>query len=197
MFRPRFVVRKTGRSISELLPWLFPHFHGELKRFVCFVAAENEELMVVGSGTITHSGVVTAAHLFHFPFTEATITFFVDDCHIVTIPINHITLDAEKDIAFCNVVVPSHIVPCSLPIAKMEVDAKKLLAFGCPQGVFGHSWRAKAISHNSDFIISRGVAIPGISGGGIYYKKNGKWFLLAVHSFAYLDSKTLYSRRLS
>lgn len=197
MFRPKFVVAKTQPGVSEVLPWLFPYFWGKLKRFVCFVAVENEKTMVMGSGTITHSGVVTAAHLFSFPFEEATITLFVNDCHVSTIPIRGVTLDVERDLAFCEAVVPNYIVPCSLPNDKMKVDVQKLVAFGCPQGVFGQSWKPRAISHTQEFVISRGVAIPGISGGGIYYEKNGKWYLLAVHSFAYLDSKTLYSRRLA
>lgn len=196
MFKPCFVVRKEQESISNLLPWIFPHFNYELKRFVCFVAAENDKIIVLGSGTITTSGVITAAHIFSFAFQKATITLFVDDHHIATLPINGVSLDVYKDIALCNVDFPSYSHPCPFPVPKISMENKRLIAFGCPQGVFGQSWETKALGNNADFIVSRGVAIPGISGGGIYCKEKNEWLLLAVHSFAYLDSKTLYSRRL-
>lgn len=198
MFRPKYVFFKKNRLFFEFIPWIFPYFDEEIKRFVCSVIVENSERMVCGAGTITPVGIITAAHLFSFPFSDASATIFIDDCRIATIPIKDVILNVESDLAFCQIITPKYLNPCNLPPPNVENVGEIIVAFGCPQAVFGKSWRPRIINKDEKYIITQGVVIPGISGGGIYAKdtSTGKYYLLAVNSFGYLDSKTLYSIRL-
>jgi len=198
-YYPVMEVAKDEMNVSELLPWILPIVPPLFRDFCVFVSVENEDTIYCGSGVVTPRGVYTASHLFWFPYQKVYVTFYIDKNNYATVPINgDIVLNREKDIALLRFFVnDGRILPIpSKPGRGFDFDKAKVFAYGAPSGVYGCVWRPKGSVMTPDYIITQGVLIPGISGGGILLNQGKEWYLWAIHSFGYLDSKTLYSSRL-
>jgi hypothetical protein len=194
--KPEVVLKQNIVNLNtNSLPFIAP-IPKPLRNFCAFVFVENDTEAHCGSGTITKDGVITVAHLFAFDWQRALVTFYVDDCHYITIPVVRISLlDPEDDLAILSVNLSpiKNNLPSVQKPTSLEWNKARVIAFGCPQAVFGYTWKPTAWTLGYRHIISRGVLIPGISGGGLFVEHQGKWYLWGVHSFGYPDSKTLYS----
>lgn len=198
-FHPFIKIPKGQIAHSELLPWLLPLVPPVFRDFCVFVIAESEKILVCGSGVATPRGVYTASHLFWFPFEKVFVTFYIDKHNYITIPIeDDIIINRESDVALLSFIADDgRILPLpSKPKKGFDIKSAKVFAYGSPVGVYGCVWEPEHFIMTPSYIITRGVIIPGISGGGILINQGEEWYLWAIHSFGYLDSKTLYSSRL-
>lgn len=195
MVRPSYKVNKADDELrAKSFPFVAP-IPAHLRRFVCFVIVENSKIAMLGSGTFTTEGIVTAGHLFSFDFEKITVVLHSDYHHITRVPALGVTIEHTQDIAYLlSVAIPKFMKPCLLPSSGIATE--KFIAFGCPQGIYGITWHPKVVGFEKGWIITQGLVIPGISGGGLYYRHKGRWYLAGVHSWGYLDNKTLYSSRI-
>jgi len=195
MFRP---VAQATKDLDDLLPWISSFFPSAMKNFCVFVMVEGQEKISAGAGTITDDGIFTAAHIFSFPFFRIFVTFYIDDCHYITIPANRIIhLDADLDVAVidADIKTKNRIVPSLNKLSSLPETAE-IWIFGCPQFIYGITWQPQNFILTDNHFITQGILIPGISGGGVFVRNGKKWHLWAINSYGYTDSKTLYSTRL-
>lgn len=194
MYRPVFLLNKE-EGWTDNYPYTAP-IPKVFRRFTCFVIAEDDETIRIGSGTITNDGIITAKHIFAFDFQKVDIVLYADDYHLVSVPVMEVNCETNRDIARLYAITPRYIRPCLIPQSQLTIEGSKFYAFGCPQGIFGLIWKPNVVSYDEDWIISLNMLIPGISGGGIYYRHKDDWYLVAVHSWGHTDYKTIYSARL-
>ncbi|MBS7621535.1 trypsin-like peptidase domain-containing protein [Candidatus Bathyarchaeota archaeon] len=194
MFRP-VLITNTQKNLTRLL-FLATDLPLSLKKMVGCIVAYNSKKMHIGAGTFVGNAFLTASHIFSFNFEQAVVVCYVSPHTVATIPVVSVSMYPERDIAKCQVSIPPFIKPAGLITETTEIPITKLYAFGCPQGLFGIYWKPAIVSQTAELLVSQGMAIPGVSGGGILAKLDKNWYLIAIHSFAILETGTLYSYRI-
>jgi len=193
--------RKTGIDVEY--PILYPYgIPKEYRRFCCFIGAKTEQGTWMGAGTLIETrgivGILTAYHLIEHCQEGINIAFFLQngDWTEFTVPRGYVIVEEPNlDIAFIKApYLPLEFHPVQIGWERQVVLSLPLTAFGCPNGVFGHVWKPQLITIAGGIIYTKGMAIPGVSGGGIFSKIKNKFYLWGVHIAIHLSSYTLLSR---
>lgn len=183
-----FEVQKTG--VTEFpyklpLPKLF-------RSVAAFVEVASNNFSFLGSGVIIDGGIMTAAHLFSCDVEEIYVSYYSRE-EIVKIKANKIHMFPQEDLALVEVELPNVKKPAIVRFPK-NLDYRKVWSFGCPQGIFGVVWRPKNVIIQEKWIQSTGVVVPGISGGGLLVRYDGRWHVLGIHSYRIGDNTLCSSR---
>lgn len=201
----RYDIRAKFEKKKELsfswLPYIAPDLPNDFKRFVVFIGVEGEDVLYAGTGTLIEPNLIlTCHHLFEGieAIKEIFITFFINkQGQYATVRVENYEATPLDDIAFlrADLVAFDFLKPAPIlsgrPINPQEI--KTLTGAGCPAGILGKTWKPTLLGFSGKFFVTKGLLIPGISGGGIFIKRNNWWNVFGVHSFGYFDSKTLYS----
>lgn len=195
--RPLFRVK---RSQAGSFPLLFRGLSRELREFCCLVAATLEGSMVLGSGTLTDLGIVTAFHLLGGKKTaEISVTFLKNDNTLLSLETEVIAENKKQDILLLLAPkLSSEFRPVAIGSLLFDAETivgKTCVLFGCPHGILGINWKAQVLGVSRDAVFTNAFAAPGISGGGVFSREEGGDYLLwAVHSQFFIHSQTLVSR---
>jgi hypothetical protein len=197
--------KQRGRrsSVEIEYPILYPYgIPKEYRPFCCFIGAKTDTGTWMGSGTLVETkglvGILTAYHLIEHTKEEIQVAFYLKngDWTQFSIPRHYVVVEEPKlDIAFIVApYLPNDFHPVEIGWDKRNILSLPLTAFGCPNGVFGHVWKPKLITIAGGIIYTKGMAVPGVSGGGIFSRIGNKFYVWGVHTAIHLSSYTLLSR---
>ncbi len=173
------------------------------RKFCCFVGVKTPRRgVLMGAGTLVFTtgivGILTAAHLLEEVTEGIDVSFFLpsNEWYEIIIPTSYIVIkNDELDIALLRTpALPPFYQPVEIGWENYSVISTDLYAFGCPAGIFGYVWKPKLLTIAGGIIYTKGLACPGVSGGGIFTKVGNKFYLWGVHMAIHLGSYTLLSR---
>jgi len=194
---------KKESSLEIEYPILTPRgIPKEYRPFCCFIGTKTKTGTWMGSGTLVETqgivGILTAYHLIEHAKEEINIAFYLKDGDwtMFSVPRNYVVVEEPKlDIALIAApYLPDDCHPIEIGWDKSRIMGLPLTAFGCPNGAFGFVWKPKLITICGGIIYTKGIAIPGVSGGGIFSRHKNKFYLWGVHIAIHLASYTLLSR---
>jgi hypothetical protein len=193
---------QTKKDIAQALspPILMPDsLPLPFRRFCCLVVVESKNDLWYGSGTLTNMGILTAYHLFdnNTKITDKWVSFLLENDDWITIDLGDVIFeDRTNDIIIISrPILSSYFKPIKIgyPHEKFLFSANDLFAFGCPLGLLGKIWKPRFVGISENKIYTKNFACLGISGGGIFVRKENEWYVCAIHSVFCSQSMTLLS----
>jgi hypothetical protein len=195
--KPILFAKDLNKGMAYPIP--IPHsLPLPFRRFCCFVGVSNPEGVWMGSGVLTDIGIISALHLFQHPkIIEVWATFILENGTLTSFNLNKV-LVTEPDQDFI-ILLPPHLSGYFKPVkigwySHVPFDREHIVAFGCPEGLLGTIWKPQYIASDEHLLYTKGFACGGISGGGIFTSYKDEWYLWAINSVYFPQSKTLVSR---
>jgi len=178
----------------------------EVRKSCCFIGVEHSEHQKIGcgSGFLTHLGIITAYHVVNVEKPDLVYASFIHSDHdYFSFELGEALVFPELDLAIFEAPTilsdfyePASVIVDQPNLVKEILKKEKIYGFGCPQGILGIVWEAKPLAFHEGKIYSKGLAFFGISGGPMFYLKDGKLVVLAINFAIYAGSGTIISRTL-
>lgn len=195
--RPFIFVREQNKVMDYPIPT--PHLLPlPFRRFCCFIGVATPEGTWLGSGVLTELGIISAFHLFRYPrIEEAWATFILENGTLTSFNLYDVL--AEEPSQDFIILLPPHLSGYFKPVklgwySHVPFNKKHIVGFGCPEGLLGTIWRPEYVASDNYMLYTKGFACGGVSGGGMFTLYNNEWYLWAINSVYFLQSRTLISR---
>jgi len=178
----------------------------EVRKFCCFIGVEhlNHQKISCGAGVLTTLGILTAHHVINVEKPDLIYASFIhSDYDYFSFELGEPIVFPELDLAIFETPAilsdfyePASVIVDQPDLVREVLKKEKIYGFGCPQGMLGVVWKVKPLVFYKGKIYSKGFAFFGISGGPIFYFKDGKPIVLAINSAFYTGSGTIVSQTL-
>jgi hypothetical protein len=203
IIKPVFKLRRGSHSRFpiEALTLIPPN----VRKFCCFIGVEygNRQELNCASGVLTSLGILTASHvvdvddidLIYASFARSKFDYF--SLELSKEPLIFKDLDlAIFELPFMSkeFYEPAETIVDNPGLVKEILFKEQIYGFGCPEGILGITWKVEPLAFNRGKVYSKGFAFYGISGGGMFYFKEGKPIVIGIHIAFFPHSGTLITQ---